>query len=167
MNVGQIPVYYNHKNTGRPFNGDVNSAKFKSNYLDVSNNPLYPFGYGLSYTNFSYGAVKLNKASLKGNEKLTAAITVTNAGKYAGEEVVQLYISDPVATIARSVKDLKGFKKIHLNAGESKEVSFIITSNELKFYNSELKYDWESGDFIIQLGTNSRDVQSATVKWVK
>lgn len=168
VNVGQIPVYYNHKNTGRPYNGDLSSGpKFKSNYLDVSNDPLFPFGFGLSYTSFEYGEVQVNKKSLKGNETLTATVTVKNTGKYSGEEVVQLYISDPVASIARSVKDLKGFMKIKLDAGESKEVKFNITPALLKFFQSDLKYDWEGGEFIIHIGTNSRDVKSATINWVK
>lgn len=165
-NVGQIPVYYNHKNTGRPFHGE-DFAKFKSDYLDVPNEPLYPFGYGLSYTNFGYGEVKLNKTALKGNETLTATITVTNAGKYAGEETVQLYITDPVASLTRAVEDLKGFKKVYLQPGESKEVAFTITTNELKFYNSNLQYDWEAGQFFVRIGTNSRDVKSAEVVWSK
>ena len=167
VNVGQIPIHYNHKNTGRPFDGNINSAKFKSNYLDVSNDPLYPFGFGLSYTSFKYGDLKLSKNSLKGNETLTATVTLTNTGKFAGEEVVQLYVSDPVASVTRNVKDLKGFQKVSLNAGESKEVSFRITTDALKFFNSALKYDWESGEFIIHVGTNSRDVTSAKVNWIK
>ena len=109
--VGQIPIYYNHKNTGRPYDG-TGFPKFKSNYLDESNDPLYPFGYGLSYTSFAYSPVKLSKTQLKGQEKLMASVMVQNTGKYAGEEVVQMYISDPVASVARSVKDLKGFQKI-------------------------------------------------------
>jgi len=164
--VGQIPIYYNHKNTGRPYDGK-GPSKFKSNYLDISNDPLYPFGYGLSYTTFGYSDVKLNKTKLKGNEILTATVTVTNTGKYAGEEVVQLYISDPVASISRSVKELKNFKKISLQPGEQKEVSFNITPEELKFYNTRLKYDWEPGKFIVQIGTNSSDTHSATVQWDK
>ena len=167
VNVGQIPIHYNHKNTGRPFDGNVNSAKFKSNYLDVSNDPLYPFGFGLSYSTFTYSDLKLSSNSLKGNETLTATVTLTNSGKYDGEEVVQLYISDPVATITRSVKDLKGFQKVSIKAGESKEITFKITPELLKFYNSALKYDWESGEFIIHVGTNSRDLSSAKVNWVK
>jgi beta-glucosidase len=167
VNVGQIPIHYNHKNTGRPFNGDVNNAKFKSNYLDVSNDPLYPFGFGLSYTSFSYSDLKLSKRSLKGNEALTATVTLTNSGKYPGEEVVQLYISDPVASVTRPVKTLKGFQKVSLNAGESKDVSFKVTTDRLKFYNTDLKYDWESGEFVIHVGTNSRDVSSAKVNWTK
>jgi beta-glucosidase len=164
--VGQIPIYYNHKNTGRPYDGK-GPSKFKSNYLDISNDPLYPFGYGLSYTTFGYSDVKLSKSQLKGKETLTAAVTVTNTGKYAGEEVVQLYISDPVASISRSVKELKNFKKINLQPGEQKEVSFNITPEELKFYNTQLKYDWEPGKFIVQIGTNSSDTHSATVQWDK
>jgi beta-glucosidase len=168
VNVGQIPVYYNRKNTGRPYNGDLSSGpKFKSNYLDVSNDPLYPFGFGLSYTKFDYSDVKLSSGSLKGNQTLTASVTVTNSGQYAGAEVVQLYISDPVASIARAVKELRGFQKIMLQPGESREVSFRITPELLKFYNNDLKYDWEPGEFVIQIGTNSRDVKSATINWAK
>lgn len=167
VNVGQIPIYYNHKNTGRPFDGNVNNAKFKTNYLDVSNDPLYPFGFGLSYTTFNYGEIKVSKNSLKGNETLTATITVTNTGKYAGEEVVQLYITDPVASIARTVKELRGFQKVMIQPGESKEVSFKITPEQLKFYNTSLKYDWESGEFIIHAGTNSRDLKSVKINWAK
>lgn len=165
-NVGQVPIYYNHKNTGRPFE-DKGPAKFKSDYIDVSNAPLYPFGYGLSYTTFKYSDVKLSKNSLKGNETLKATVTVTNTGNMNGEEVVQLYISDPVASISRSVKELKHFKKVSLKAGEQKEVSFDITTNDLKFYNTRLNYDWEPGEFIIQIGTNSSDVESASVHWFK
>jgi beta-glucosidase len=164
--VGQIPIYYNHKNTGRPFDG-TGRPKFRSNYLDESNEPLYPFGYGLSYTNFEYGTVKLSKSKLKGEEKLTATITLTNTGKYAGEEVVQLYISDPVASITRSVKDLKGFQKIMLQPGESKEISFEITTEQLSFFNSDLQKVWEPGKFIVQIGTNSSNVHSAELWWDK
>jgi len=166
QSVGQIPIYYNHKRTGRPYNGE-DFAKFKSNYLDISNEPLYPFGYGLSYTTFSYSDIQLNKTNLKGKDRLIATITVTNTGKVTGEETVQLYITDPVASVTRSAEDLKGFQKITLQPGEIQAVSFNITPDDLKFYNSDLKYDWESGDFIIRIGSNSRDVKSATVKWMK
>jgi beta-glucosidase len=164
QSVGQIPLYYNHKSTGRPY--DANN-KFTSKYLDISNDPLYPFGYGLSYTTFEYSDINLDKKQLKGEEKLTASITLTNTGKVAGEEVVQLYIQDPVASISRPVKELKNFKKVMLQPGEKKEISFEITPNDLKFYNSNLKYDWEPGDFNIYIGTNSRDVKSAKINWVK
>jgi beta-glucosidase len=162
--VGQIPLYYNHLNTGRPMDP---KNKFTSKYLDISNDPLYPFGYGLSYTTFEYSDVKLNKTELKGNEVLTATVTVTNSGKYTGEDVVQLYIQDPVASISRPVKELKNFRKIMLQPGESKDVSINVTTNDLKFYNSDLKYDWEPGDFIVYIGPNSKDVKSAKVKWMK
>ena len=162
--VGQIPLYYNHKNTGRPM--DPNN-KFTSKYLDISNDPVYPFGYGLSYTAFSYSDIKPDKKQLKGDETLTASVTVTNAGKVAGEEVVQLYIQDPVASISLPVKELKNFKKVMLQPGEKKTVAFEITTDDLKFYNSDLKYDWEPGDFVIDVGTNSRDVKSARVNWTK
>lgn len=163
--VGQIPIYYNHKNTGRPYGGGP--SKFRSNYLDISNDPLYPFGYGLSYTTFGYSAVTVSKNKLKGNEILTATVTVTNTGKYAGEEVVQLYISDPVASISRSVKELKGYQKINLQPGGSKQVTFNITPEQLKFYNSQLKYDWEPGEFVVEIGTNSADTHNASVWWTK
>ena len=164
LSVGQIPLYYNHKNTGRPM--DPNN-KFTSKYLDISNDPVYPFGYGLSYTTFSYGDIKPGKTQLKGDETLTVSVTVTNTGKVAGEEVVQLYIQDPVASISLPVKELKNFKKVMLQPGEKKIVDFEITTDDLKFYNSDLKYDWEPGDFIIYAGTNSRDVKSARVNWTK
>ena len=141
--------------------------KFTSKYLDSPNDPLYPFGYGLSYTTFEYSDIKLIKTKLKGDEKLTTGITLTNTGKVAGEEVVQLYIQDPVASISRPVKELKNFKKVLLQPGEKKDIEIEITTNDLKFYNRDLKYDWEPGDFNIYIGTNSRDVKSARINWVK
>lgn len=167
QNVGQVPIFYNHKNTGRPLPDGKWFEKFRSNYLDVSNDPLYPFGYGLSYTNFSYSDIKLSSTSLKGNQILTASVTVTNTGKYDGKEVVQLYIRDVVGSVTRPVKELKGFQKIDFKAGESKTVSFSITPDDLKFYNYDLKYDWEPGEFQIMLGSNSKDVKMAGVNWVK
>ncbi len=167
QNVGQIPIYYAHKNTGRALKEGKWFEKFRSNYLDVSNDPVYPFGYGLSYTSFNYSDIKLNKTSLKGNQTLTASVTVTNTGKYDGKEVVQLYIRDVVGSITRPVKELKGFRKIELIAGQSKDVSFNITPEDLKFYNYDLKYDWEPGVFEIMIGTNSREVKNAKVNWAK
>ena len=166
QNVGQIPLYYNHKNTGRPLTGKWFS-KFQSNYIDVSNEPLYPFGYGLSYTQFEYGAIKLSSTQLKGNQTLTVTVPVTNTGNYPGKEVVQLYIRDMVGSITRPVKELKGFNKIEIAVGETKQVSFEITPELLKFYNSDLKFDWESGDFQIMVGPNAKDVKSVKVNWVK
>jgi beta-glucosidase len=164
MSVGQIPLYYNHKNTGRPY--DANN-KFTSKYLDIPNDPLYPFGYGLSYTTFDYSDVRVSKTQLRGIEKLTASVTLTNTGKVAGEEVVQLYIQDPVASVSRPVKELKNFRKIMLQPGEKKDLSFEISSADLMFYDSNLKYDWEAGDFIIYIGGNSRDTKSVKVNWEK
>ncbi len=163
-NVGQIPIYYNHKNTGRPYKGDPD-YKYVSRYLDVPNDPLFSFGYGLSYTTFSYGDIKLNKTSLVGDETLLASVSVTNTGERAGEETVQLYLTQPVASVTRSVEDLRGFQKIRLQPGESKEVTFRITPEDLKFYNSKLKYDWEPGDFIIRIGGGSSQLKLATVHW--
>jgi beta-glucosidase len=162
--VGQIPVYYNHKMTGRPY---IKGYKFTTKYLDIPNEPLYPFGYGLSYTTFEYGDIQLNKTELKGEETLKVSVTVTNKGDVAGEEVVQLYINDPVASISRPVKELKNFKKVMIQPGKTLNVEFEITTEELKFYNSDLAHDWEGGQFNIYIGTNSRDVQSASVQWTK
>lgn len=167
QNGGQIPLYYNHLNTGRPLKKGHWFEKFKSNYLDVSNDPVYPFGFGLSYTSFSYGKLRLSNIALKGNQVLKASVSITNTGNYDGSEVVQLYIRDLVGSISRPVEELKGFRKIFLKAGESKEVSFDITPNDLKFYNADLKYDWQSGKFNIMVGTNSRDIQSQMIEWDK
>jgi beta-glucosidase len=167
QNVGQIPIYYNHKNTGRPIKEGEWFKKYRSNYLDVSNEPLYPFGYGLSYTTFNYDNFTLSKTQLKGNETLKASVTLSNTGKYDGAEVVQLYIRDVVGSITRPVKELKGFQKVFLKAGESKTVTFDITPEDLKFYNNDLVYDWEAGEFQIQIGTNSHDVKVGSVNWAK
>lgn len=164
QNIGQVPLYYNHKNTGRPLPAGQWFQKFRSNYLDVSNDPLYPFGYGLSYTTFSYSDVKLSSTVLKAGQKITASVSVTNTGNKDGSEVVQLYIRDMVGSITRPVKELKGFQKIELKAGEAKTVSFDITINDLKFYNYDLKYAAEPGDFKIFIGANSRDVKEADFK---
>ena len=167
QNVGQVPIYYAHKNTGRPLDEGKWFEKFRSNYLDVSNDPVYPFGYGLSYTSFSYSDLKLSSTSQRGNQTLTASINVTNTGRVDGKEVVQLYIRDVVGSSTRPVKELKGFQKVSIKAGETKAVSFRITPEDLKFYNYDLKYDWEAGDFEIMIGTNSSDVKKASVNWSK
>jgi beta-glucosidase len=161
QNVGQVPIYYSHKNTGRPLEEGKWFSKFRSNYLDVSNDPVYPFGYGLSYTTFSYGDIKLSSTSFKPGETLTASITVTNTGKTEGKEVVQMYTRDLVGSSTRPVKELKGFQKISLKAGESKLVSFPIKEADLKFYTTNLTYHAEPGAFKIFIGANSRDVKEA------
>jgi beta-glucosidase len=167
QNVGQVPLYYAHKNTGRPLGDKPWFTRFWSNYLDVSNDPLYPFGYGLSYTTFTYGDIKLSNNSLRPGQKISVSTTVTNSGKYAGEEVVQLYIRDLVGTSTRPVKELKGFQKIRLQPGETKTVSFEISEDMLRFYNSQLKYVSEAGDFKAFIGTNARDVKEVDFKLVK
>lgn len=163
-NTGQIPIYYNTKNTGRPM--DPNN-KYSTKYLDVPNTPLYPFGYGLSYTTFSYSDVNLSSSTLRPGQNLTATITVTNSGRVDGTETVQLYLRDLVGSISRPVKELKGFQKIFLKAGESRTVSFKISDQDLKFYNSELKYAAEPGDFKLFIGGNSQDVKEIGFTLVK
>jgi beta-glucosidase len=165
-NVGQIPLYYNHKNTGRPYNGEPR-VKYVSRYLDVPNSPLFPFGFGLSYTTFSYGDVKLSQRSLKDDDTLVATVDITNTGQRAGEETVQLYISEPVASVTRAVEELCGFQKIILQPGQHSVVSFKITTQDLKFYNGDLAYDWEPGDFTVRIGHDSSPLNSATVHWSK
>ena len=172
--TGQEPLYYNHQNTGRPVPDDNKKfAKYASNYLDVSNGPLFPFGYGLSYTTFDYSGFRLSTSKTavanaeseawKDGKEITASVTVKNTGNRDADEIVQLYICDKVASISRPIKELKGFERIHLLAGESKEVSFKITPEMLKFYNAELKHIIEPGDFEIMIGANSRDVKKATL----
>lgn len=159
QNVGQIPLFYNHKNTGRPLQEGRWFEKFRSNYLDVSNEPLYPFGYGLSYTTFAYSDIHLSSTEMSADGELTATVTVTNTGSRDGAEVVQLYIRDLVGSVTRPVKELKGFEKIFLKAGESRKVSFSITPELLKFYNYDLQFVCEPGDFDVMIGGNSRDVK--------
>ena len=169
QNIGQVPIYYNHKNTGRPIDAGKGSwfTKFLSNYLDVSNEPLYPFGYGLSYTSFSYSDLKLDKQKLAPGGKLTVSVTLTNTGKYDGSEVAQFYIRDMVGSITRPVKELKGFQKVFLKAGESKTLNFKLTANDLAFYNSDLKFKSEPGDFKVFIGTNSDDCLEADFELLK
>ncbi|SFC34432.1 beta-glucosidase [Parapedobacter composti] len=159
QHVGQVPLYYSHKNTGRPLADGQWFQKFRSNYLDVSNDPLYPFGYGLSYTTFTYDQMELSAEQLHQAGSLQVRVTVKNTGKYAGEEVVQLYIRDLVGSVTRPVKELKGFRKIRLEPGESQQVVFDITAEDLKFYDAELNYVAEPGEFSVFVGPNSRDVQ--------
>ena len=162
--VGQLPLFYNHLNTGRPDPDNRVFNRYASNYLDESNEPLYPFGYGLSYTRFTYGDMHLSSETLSENGDLTVSVTVSNVGNYDGYEIVQLYLHDIYAEIARPIKELKGFERIFLRKGESREVKFIITAADLKFYNSELQYLYEPGEFDVMVGPNSRDVQTKRFK---
>lgn len=156
--VGQIPIYYNYYNTGRPAKTETD-VDYVSAYTDLRNSPQYPFGFGLSYTNFQYSSIQLNKATIRANEKLTATVTVTNTGNYDGEEVVQLYIRDMTASVVRPVKELKGFQKIKISKGQSKQVQFTLTANDLRFYNEQLQYIHEPGKFKLFIGGNSQDVK--------
>lgn len=169
--LGQVPLYYNHKNTGRPLSAEKTEKceyeRFRSNFMDECNTPLYPFGYGLSYTQFNYSDIVISNANPKGNQTIQASVTLTNTGNYDGAEVVQLYIRDIVGSITRPVKELKGFQKIYLKKGESKKVTFNISPEDLKFYNNELKFDWEAGDFDIMIGTDSEQVKTQKIQWNK
>lgn len=169
--LGQVPIYYNHKNTGRPLNSEkvdkCEYERFRANYMDECNTPLYPFGYGLSYTTFSYSDMKVSNTNPKGDTSVTASVNLRNTGNYDGSEVVQLYIRDLVGSNTRPVKELKGFEKAFLKKGESKTVTFTITPEDLKFYNHELKFDWEPGEFEIMIGTNSADVSKTKINWSK
>lgn len=162
--VGQIPIYYNHLSTGRPLAEGKWFTKFQSNYLDIDNEPLYPFGYGLSYTTFKYGDLVLDRTSMTQADSIRATITVTNTGNFDGDEIVQLYICDVVGSVSRPVKELKGFSRISLKKGETKTVNFVIDADKLKFYNSTLDYVCEPGEFKVMVGPNSRDLQSKNFK---
>ncbi|MCU0389051.1 MAG: fibronectin type III-like domain-contianing protein, partial [Chitinophagaceae bacterium] len=154
--IGQIPIYYNHFNTGRP----VISDKIpNTSYIDLSVKPNYAFGFGLSYTSFQYSNLYVGEKQMKADGKIEISFTLTNTGKYAGEEIVQLYIRDMVGSIARPVKDLKDFKKIALNAGESKTIEFTIDKEKLSFYNSQLNWVAEPGDFQVMIGASSEDIR--------
>lgn len=163
---GQIPVYYNHYNTGRPAKNNTD-RNYVSAYIDLDNDPKFPFGYGLSYTQFKYADMNLSSTNLKGNQTLKISVNISNNGSYDGEEVIQLYIRDLFGKVVRPVKELKGFQKVFIKKGETKTVSFTLTPEDLKFYDDELNFDWESGEFDIMVGTNSRDVQTKRINWLK
>ena len=162
--VGQVPIFYSTKNTGRPA---VETQRYTSKYLDVPNTALYPFGYGLSYTDFNYGPVELSKKEMSLDDSITISINITNSGDYSGVEIVQLYIRDIVGSITRPVKELKGFQKISLNTGETKKVSFIISKKDLAFYDINMNFVAEPGDFKVFIGGNSRDVMENQFTLIK
>jgi beta-glucosidase len=166
VSQGQIPIYYNAKNTGRPYMNDGNS-KFRSDYLDITNDPLYPFGYGLSYTKFSYSPLSMSSANISPGNPVMIKLTVTNSGNYEGEETVQLYIRDMVASVTQPVKELKKFQKVYLSKGESKEVSFTLSTEDLKYANSDLNWVYDAGAFKVFVGGNSRDVVQADLLGLK
>ena len=163
---GQIPIYYNHYNTGRPAAND-SDYNYVSAYTDLPNSPKFPFGFGLSFSKFEYSEIRLNKNQLKPGEKIDATVTVRNIGNYDGEEVVQLYLRDVTGSVVRPVKELKGFQKIFLRKEEAKEIKFTIGVDDLRFYNDKLQFIYEPGDFKLFLGGNSRDVKETDFQLIK
>jgi beta-glucosidase len=158
LSVGQIPIYYSHFNTGRPAISDTNRI-YNSSYADISIYPKFEFGYGLSYTTFQYNNLQLSKKKMNYNEQIEVSVTITNIGKYDGEEIVQTYMRDIVGSIARPVKELKDFKKLKLKAGESRTIKFIIDKEKLSFYNQRLEWVAEPGEFDIMIGSSSKDIR--------
>jgi beta-glucosidase len=158
--LGQIPIFYNAKNTGRPVDPSHPAEKYKSRYLDTPNSPLYPFGYGLSYTTFRYSPIRLIKSALEHNDNLVATIDITNTGHYDGEETAQLYIHDVVGDVTRPVKELKGFQKVLIRKGETKTISFTLPTSELSYYHQDMSCTWDAGAFELYIGTNSEDYQT-------
>jgi len=166
LTEGQIPIYYNYYNTGRPATSDSDRF-YRSAYIDLSLYPKYAFGHGLSYTDFSYSGITLSKSAIRSTEKLVAKITLTNTGNYDGEETVQLYIRDLFGSVVRPVKELKGFQKVFLKKGESREVNFTLSVDDLRFYNDKLQYIYEPGDFKVFIGGSSDKVKEAGFTLVK
>ena len=163
--IGQVPLYYNHLNTGRPVpEGATNYRKYQSNYLELRNDPLYPFGYGLTYTTFNYSDLSLSSAEMAADDSIEASVTVTNTGKRDGDEIVQLYIHQQAASVARPVKELKGFQRKHLKAGEKRKVTFRIGREQLQYYDAEGNSVLEPGVFDVMIGSDSRRVMSATLR---
>jgi len=162
--VGQVPIYYSHKKTGRPYNPE---DSYTSRYLDVSNDPLYPFGYGLSYTTFEYFNMQVDKEEIGFDQSLEVSVNVKNTGKYKGEEIVQLYTRDMVGSVTRPVKELKGFRKISLEPGQEKRVAFTLTPDDLRFYTADMSYQAEPGQFKVLVGKNSADVMEKSFELIK
>ena len=158
MSVGQIPIYYSHLNTGRPAQNDSDRF-YRSAYTDLSIYPKFEFGYGLSYTTFQYSNLQLNKNKIGINDTIEVSLDITNTGTYTGEEIVQLYLHDIVGSIARPVEELKDFKKIKLNSGESKKIKFNIDKEKLSFYNQNLDWVAEPGEFDLMIGASSKDIR--------
>ena len=165
-NVGQIPIFYNTKNTGRPFDPRLTDDYFKSRYQDVSNSPLYPFGFGLSYTIFKYSPVTMNKTSFSKGDLIEASVAITNAGNYDGVEIVQLYIHDRVGNVTRPLKELKGFQRVGIKKGETAQVSFTLHLSDLSYYHEDMSFDYDPGEFELFIGPNS-DVKEFTLFTVR
>jgi beta-glucosidase len=165
--VGQVPVYYNNYNTGRPLTTQNANERYVSKYLDMPNAPLLPFGYGLSYTSFSYGEVNLSTDELHAEDTLQVSVEVTNTGVAAGEEVVQLYVRDIAGEVVRPLKELKGFRKLQLQPGETEKVTFLITEEQLRYYHTDLQLKSDAGEFHVFVGPNSRDLEAKPFRLVK
>jgi beta-glucosidase len=165
--VGQVPVYYNHFNTGRPKDASDAQEYFVSRYLDIPNEPLLPFGFGLSYTTFAYSEVKLSTKHMTSEAPLFVSVLVTNTGKVAGEEIVQLYVRDITGDVVRPLKELKAFQNILLQPGETKEVTFTLTEEQLRYHHADLQYISDAGAFEAYVGPNSRDVTALTFELEK
>ncbi|MEK4298224.1 glycoside hydrolase family 3 N-terminal domain-containing protein [Oceanobacillus sp. FSL W8-0428] len=165
--VGQVPVYYNHYNTGRPQGAPDAQVRYVSQFLDIPNEPLFPFGYGLSYTTYSYQNMRLSAPSITPDDTLKVTITVKNTGKIAGDETVQLYVRDMVGEVVRPLKELKGFKKIHLQPQEEKDVTFELTEKQLRYYHSDLNFDSDKGKFEVYVGPNSKEVHTLSFTLIK
>ena len=166
-NVGQVPIFYSEKNTGRPYDPKGTEQKYRSRYIDCPNDPLYPFGFGLSYTRFKYSNLIIDKGELKHGDTLKISVIITNAGNYDGQEVVQLYVRDMVGSVTRPVKELKGFTKILLKKGETKTVAFEIDEADLAYYRKDMSFGTEPGDYKVFVGGNSRDVLETSFKLIE
>jgi beta-glucosidase len=165
--VGQVPVYYNNYNTGRPQGAPDAQVRYVSQYLDIPNEPLYPFGYGLSYTSYEYSELKLSSNKLTADETITISVDVTNSGKAAGEEIVQLYVRDMVGEVIRPLKELKAFEKVTLTPGETKTVEFTVKEDQLRYHHADLSVKSDDGEFTAFVGGNSRDAKSVTFELTK
>ncbi|HEY5884795.1 MAG TPA: glycoside hydrolase family 3 C-terminal domain-containing protein, partial [Pyrinomonadaceae bacterium] len=161
--LGQVPIYYNHKSTGRP----PTDQKYTSKYLDVPVTPLYPFGHGLSYTKFKIGLPQLSASSISPDGQLTVSVEVENIGKRAGDEVVQLYIRDVASSVTRPIKELKGFERVTLQPGEKRRVQFVLKPEHLGFYDSDMRFGVEPGEFKVMVGPNSEDLQETSFQVIR
>jgi beta-glucosidase len=166
-NTGQIPIYYNYKRTSHDVNESNKDVRWTNKYLDIPITPLFPFGYGLSYTEFAYSNLKLSNTTINPSQTVTVSVEVTNTGKVAGEEVVQLYVGDNVSSVSRPAKELKGFQKIALKQGEKKTVNFTLTPTDFSFYDKDMKWVLEPGTFSIMIGASSADIKSTETLTVK
>lgn len=166
QSVGQVPVYYNHFNTGRPINPDNTENRYVSQYIDSPNEPLFPFGYGLSYTTFAYGEVEVSGQEMTANDSLTVQVRVTNTGDHAGVETVQLYVRDVSGEVVRPMRELKDYVKLSLAPGEAGTAKFTLNKEQLRYHHADLSYRSDRGEFRVMVGSNSRDTQSQTFRLV-